>query len=128
MLEKLIEQFGKEFNMQEAILMTEDRHYKIAFDNGIEIETVELERSSLLKGTIGNKPEKNGESFLLKVMEANLFGIGTRGGVIGLLEDGKQLTYSLEFDNRGSYKNFKEKIEDFISVIDFWRKEALKHE
>lgn len=128
MLEKLIEQFGKEFNMKEEILMTEDRHYKIPLDNGIEIETAELERSCLLKGIIGSKPEKNVESFLLKVMEANLFGIGTRGGAIGLLEDGKQLTYSLEIDNRGSYKNFKEKIEDFISVVDFWRKETLKHE
>ncbi len=60
-------------------------------------------------------------------MEANLFGIGTRGAAIGLNEDGNVLTLSLELDYNSSYQEFKEKLEDFISVMDFWRKEALEH-
>jgi hypothetical protein len=61
-------------------------------------------------------------------MEANLFGRGTRGAAIGLNEEGKLLTLSLELDYNNSFKEFKENLEDFISVIDFWRTEASKHE
>lgn len=128
MLEKLINQFGQEFAMEDIITSSEEQHYQLPFENGVEIEAIELEKSYLFKGIIAPKPEQNSESFLLKVMEANLFGMGTRGSVIGLNEDGKQLTLSHELDYNSSYKDFKEKLEDFISVIDFWRNEALKHE
>ena len=128
MLDTLIGQLAKDLTMEEAITETEEHHYHLPFDNGNDIEAAEINKSCLLKGTIGGRPEKNAESFLLKVMEANLFGVGTRGAVIGLKEDGKQLTLSLEVDYTISYKDFKEKLEDFISVMDFWRNEALKHE
>lgn len=128
MLDKMMSQLGREFNMEDVITQTEDQHYQVPFDNGIEIDAFEKNQSCLLNGIIGERPMQNAESFLLKVMEANLFGIGTRGAVIGLKEDGKQLTLSLEVDYNISYKDFKEKLEDFISVMDFWRNEALKHE
>lgn len=128
MLKQLIEQLGKELAMEEVITETEEHHYLLPIESGTEIEAFEENQSCLLKGTLGERPQQNADSFLLKIMEANLFGIGTRGGVIGLKEDGKQLTLSLEVDYNTSYKDFKEKLEDFISVADFWRNEALKHE
>lgn len=127
MLEKLIDQLSQELAM-EAIIPSEDHHYRLPFDNNLEVEAIELEKGFLLKGVIGNRPQQNAESFLLKAMEANLFGIGTRGASIGLNEDGKILTLSLEVDYNSSYKEFKEKLEDFISVMDFWREEASKHQ
>lgn len=128
MLEKLINQLGQELAMDDLITSTEEHHYLLPFDNQINVEAIELEKGYLLKGVIGEHPQQNAESFLLKTMEANLFGIGTRGAVIGLNEEGKLLTLSLELDYNSSYKDFKEKLEDFISVIEFWRKEALKHQ
>lgn len=127
MLEKLIHELGEELAMKELITETEDHHFHLPFENGVEVEAVPLKQSCLLKGVIGECPEKNGESFRLKVMEANLFGSGTRGSVIGLKEDGKRMTLSLELDETISYKDFKEKLEDFISVLNFWRNEALQH-
>lgn len=128
MLQKLITQLGRDLSMEDLITSSEDRHYLLPFEDEIEVEAVELEKSYLLKGIIGPYPQQNTESFLLKTMEANLFGIGTRGAVIGLNEEGKLLTLSQELDYNCPFKDFKEKLEDFISVIDFWRKEALKPE
>jgi hypothetical protein len=128
MLEKLITQLSRELSMEDLITTTEDHHYILPFDNDIEIEAIELERSHMLKGVIGACPQQNVEAFLLKTMEANLFGMGTREAVIGLNEEGKLLTLSIELDYNSSFKDFKEKLEDFVSVMDFWRKETLKHE
>ena len=128
MLERLIGKLGQELAIEEMITSPEENHYRLPLDEDIEIEAVELEKSYLIKGVIGDRPQQNAEAFLLKVMEANLFGIGTRGAVIGLHEDGKLLTLSLEVDYNSSYKDFKEKLEDFVSVMDFWRKEALNHQ
>lgn len=128
MLEKLITQLSRELSMEDLITTTEDHHYILPFDHDIEVEAIELEKSHVLKGVIGACPQQNAEAFLLKTMEANLFGMGTRGAVIGLNEEGKLLTLSLELDYNSSFKDFKEKLEDFISVVDFWRNEALKHE
>lgn len=128
MLDKLMDQLGKDLAIDAEIKKSENHHYHVPFENGIEVEVAELKQGCLLKGVIGDRPLQNGEAFLLKAMEANLFGIGTRGAVMGLKENGNKLTLSLEVDYNISYKEFKDKLEDFISVLDFWRQEALKHE
>jgi Tir chaperone protein (CesT) family len=128
MLEKLVTQLNRELSIENFISSSEDRHYLLHFDHNIEVEAVELERHILLKSIIGASPQQNTEAFLLKAMEANLFGIGTRDAIIGLKEEGKLLTLSLELDYNSSLKDFKEKLEDFINVVDFWREEALNHQ
>lgn len=127
-LEKLIAQLSNELAMENLISKTKDNHYILPFDHEIEVEAIELDKNHLLKSVIAACPKHNIEAFFLKTMEANLFGMGTRGAVIGLNEEEKVLTLSLELDYNSSFKDFKEKLEDFISVIDFWRKETLKHE
>ncbi len=126
MLNQLIEELGRELAMEESITQNEDNAYRLPFDKDIEVEVIQLERSFILKGVIAPCPQENVEPFLFKIMEENLFGIGTRGAVIGLKDEGNLLTLSHELDYNITYKEFKEKLEDFISVINFWRGEALK--
>lgn len=128
MLKNLVSQLGRELSMEELIKNTENKRYLLPFDEDIEVEAVELEKKYLLKGVVGKVPKQNAEAFFLQVMEANLFGMGTRGSALGLDEDGKVLTLSLEVDYNNSFKDFKEKLEDFVSVIDFWRSVAVKHQ
>jgi Tir chaperone protein (CesT) family len=128
MLDNLIIELGKDLEMTPFIQQTEDKHYHIPFSDNIEVEAIEKERSLLLKGNIGPKPQKNIDSFLLKALEANLFGLGTRGASIGLSEDEKLLTLTAELEYNRSYKTFKEKLEDFVTVLDFWRKEIVNHQ
>ena len=125
MLEKLMEQMGSDYAMEEKIHRTEDTHYHLTFENDIRME-VEAEWEAIHPSERPYWPASSAKwgAFLLKVMEANLFGMGTRGGVIGLKEDGKQLTFSIEVDYTISYKDFVERLEDFINVMIFG---VMKH-
>ena len=127
MLDKLIAQLGKELNITNQITSTEDKTFLIPLEGDIEVQAFQQQHRNILKAIIGQCPQANTEAFLMRTMEANLFGMGTRGGVIGLNDEGKLLTLSMELEYNSNFKDFKEKLEDFISVLDYWRNEALKH-
>lgn len=128
MLEKLIQQLGRELQMEDLITSTGTNEYTLPFADNIQVEASELEHNILLKGNIAPCPKKNEEAFIIRVLETNLFGAGTRGASIGLKDEGNMLTLSRELDYNSSYKEFTENLEDFISVITFWRNETLKHQ
>lgn len=127
MLESLISQLGQDLKMDDLIQMSPEGIYTLSFDDQIEIEASQTPHFYLFKSIIGPCPKKNKEVFFTKVMEANLFGRGTRNHVIGLTEDENLLTLSGELEYNSSYKQFKEKLEDFVTIVDFWRNEALNH-
>lgn len=128
MLEKLIQQLGRELQMEDLITSNGTNEYTLPFADDIQVAASKFEHSILLKGNIASCPKKNEEAFIIRVLEANLFGAGTRGASIGLKDEGNMLTLSRELDYNSSYKEFTESLEDFISVITFWRNEALKHQ
>lgn len=125
MLETLIHQLSQDLNIEEPAPL-QVGHYKLAFADGVEVDLLQLPHSYLFKSSIGPAPDKNKEPFFAKLMEANLFSRGTRGSAIGLKPDGNILTLSFELSYNSSYKIFKEKLEDFVSVLEFWRSEAAK--
>ena len=127
MLNSFVDKLGQELQMKDLILTTNEGTYTLPFDENIEVQAIQIEHSYLFKGIIGPCPQTNKEAFIGKAMEANLFGKGTRNNSIGLTEDGNILTLSGELDYNSTYGEFKEKLEDFVSVLDFWRKEALTH-
>ncbi|MCE2982760.1 MAG: type III secretion system chaperone [Parachlamydia sp.] len=126
MLDTMIQQLGRELHMKDLIENPEPRHFILPFEDNIKVELKETDFSYLFKGTIGPYPEKNGPAFTQKAMESNLYGRGTRGASVGLSPDGKSLLLSLEIDSSVNYKEFQEKLEDFVSVLDYWRTEAAK--
>lgn len=128
MLAKLIDQLGRELNMEDLINQSGTNHYTLPFEGDIQVDATQPDHSILLKGVIGECPKQHSDAFLLRVIESNLFGVGTRGGSIGLKDEGNLLTLTLELDYNSSFKDFTERLEDFVSVITFWRNEALKHE
>lgn len=126
MLDTLIEQLSKELNMGGAITPNEKR-YDLSFEPDIDVRVMDLKKSFLFKANICPCPEKNRETFLLKVLESNLFGLGTRNASIGLDEQEKTLTLSLEVDDQCSFNEFKGRLQDFVSVLSAWRDEANKN-
>ncbi len=126
MLSRLVKMLASELKMENDITAHENGHYTLAFADEIDVEAFELSKSLLLKGNIAAAPEKNREAIFIQIMEANLFGSGTRSATIGWLESDNMLTLCRELDYNCSEKEFKEKLEDFVSVIDFWRKRVLK--
>lgn len=127
MLDTLVQQLGQELQMEEFIVSTAPGAYNLTFDGNIKVDISQTDQSYLFKSPIGPCPKQNLEAFFVKTLEANLFGRGTRGTVIGLNPEGNVLTLSLELDYNSGYRDFREKLEDFVNVLDFWREEALKH-
>ncbi|MBA3720904.1 MAG: type III secretion system chaperone [Parachlamydiaceae bacterium] len=126
MLETFIEQLGNELEIQDLIVITEPGHYKIPFEDDIEVEALRNnEGEYAFKAIIGPLPKEKVDFFIARAMEANLFGKGTLGSAIGLDEEAKLLTLSMEVDYNSSYNEWRDKLEDFINSIDFWRKESL---
>jgi hypothetical protein len=120
MLDLFIHQLCNELGMEELAPL-EKGHYRLSFANEVAVELFQLQQSYLIKGVIGPTPTQNQEPFFSKLMEANLFARGTRGAAIGLQPETDLLMLSLELANNCTYTHFKEKLEDFISVLEFWR-------
>jgi hypothetical protein len=60
-------------------------------------------------------------------MKANLFGQGTLGAAIGLDPKQNILTLSLQLPYDMNYSHFKESVEDFTNIVDYWRVEVDTH-
>lgn len=123
--DKFIQKLGEELEMEEFITSTNRNSYLLSFDNAITIAVSKLSAVYLFKADICPCPSISLESFFLRVMEANLFGLKTYGSSIGLKEPENILTLTLEVDYNSSYKDFKNKLEEFANVIEFWRNKAL---
>lgn len=123
--DSLIAELSKELDMDEFISFSQPNRYSLTFENDIQIDIFKLDSNYLFKGMIGSFPKSNDEAFLLRIMEANLFGIGTKSSTIGLNQE-NLLTLTLEVDYNGRYLDFKNKLEEFVNVMDFWRTEAKK--
>ncbi len=124
MLDAWVKQIAKELAMEDHIKVHEPGHFTLVFENEVKVDAFQKKDYSVLKSEIVNLPLKNTEALIEKVMETNLYTHGTRGSLIGLNADGNILTLSMEVDNNASYKDFFEKVEDFITVLEHWRKTA----
>jgi hypothetical protein len=129
MLEAFVRQLSEELGMEEA-MQPEPGVYRFSFeeDLDIDISTLPQQNGYVFKSTIGAVPQQNADAFFVQLMNANVFGQGTFGAVLGLNSEGNLLTLSLELDYNSSYKEFRDKVEDFINVIDFWKNQSLKHQ
>jgi hypothetical protein len=126
MLDNFVKQIGQELGIEKQIASPEAGIFKIPITDEILVEaSLTPVGHYFFKGIIGNCPNEHFEDFLLRVMEANLFGKGTYGATIGLTDDEKMLTLSMEVDYNAGYKEWEEKLEDFVNVTAFWKRESL---
>ena len=126
MLDVFLKKLGQELQLTAPFSPVKKDRYELSFDPAIDVAMTESEEGVLLEGTLAPLPSSGAESFLLQAMEANLFGRGTRGGALGLTEEGKALTLSLAIPKGASYEHFKGRLQDFISVFDHWRDASSK--
>lgn len=79
--------------------------------------------------TLGNHPTEYPELFFAKMLRGNLFGQATMGAILGLDESGERLVlHSLIPDIKAPYVQVKEKLEDFLNAVDFWKNEIVLHQ
>ncbi len=94
---------------------------------GIDLFLKEMEKGYYFHAKIIACPQIKKEDLFLYLMKANLLGRGTGGSSIGLdPQENLTLSHSLAYEL--TYTEFKERIEDFVNYLLYWREEVEKFE
>ncbi len=100
-------------------------HFPLNAKNQISIK--ELSPGVYFFAPICPYPKGKHESLLIYLMKANFLGQGTLGGVIGLDKDENFLTLSLDLPYDMNYRHFREAVEDFANILDYWKEEISRY-
>lgn len=68
------------------------------------------------------------EDFYIYLMKANFLGQGTGGSVISIDPNEKFLTLSLSIPYEVNYRQVRDRFEDFLNYVDYWREEIKTFE
>lgn len=127
MLEPLMQELYKEWELAVPPVEESPGVYKIPLEGDLHFTLAALpERGIYLSCALATLEKQAEEPLMTQALEANLFGQGTNGALLGLNENGTVLTLSRLIDYDLNSKEFKNIVEDFINAIDFWRESARK--
>ena len=122
--EKFMQQFEKDLELDRPLSRPNSSTYLIPLDEGLTMTVNLLPFGFFLMCEFANAPKENEEVLYNEMLSANLFGQGTKGATLGLNERGNLLTISQVVDYNIEYRDFKELIDDFINMIDFWKEQS----
>lgn len=123
MLESFIDQISEELEILPKPMPDENNIYHLSITEDARVTVKELEPGISFYAQIAECPEEKKEDLFIYLMKANLFGQGTGGAAIGFDPDEKFLTLSLTLSYEMNYQHFKEKLEDFVNYLIYWKEE-----
>lgn len=100
-----------------------DKSYTFEIAEDIEIKIWDLDPGFYFHSNLIECPAIKKEDLFIYLMRANLLGQGTQGSRIGIDKAEKFLTLSYIIAYEVNYIEFKEKLEDFVNYINYWKKE-----
>ena len=118
----------EDLNIDPSLEKTESGSYLLPLTNSIQLEVKTLDPGVLFFSPLAACPKIKRELLFIQLMKANLFGQGTLGAAIGLDADENLLTLSSALPYDMDDKAFKEAIEDFANIVEYWREEIDRHE
>jgi hypothetical protein len=122
-LESHLQQLARELNLNEAP-SKEGQVYSFPINSKTMITIKELlPQGAYLSAPICPYPKGSHEDLLIYLMKANFLGQGTLGGIIGLDKDENFLTLSFNLPYDMNYRHFREAVEDFANILDYWKGE-----
>lgn len=121
MLEELIHNLLKDIKLDIKPSKLNPLTYLIDLTPNLSITIKAIDPGYYMQTAIHKVPEYGAEMLFITLMEANVLGQGTGGGVLGMSLDGDRFLFSKKFLQDLNYKEFKEKIEEFINYGEFWR-------
>lgn len=128
MFEKLFTSLCGELGIQPEPINPKEPSYRIKLKDSIELTFDDLKPGVAIFSTITPCPSQNREELFIWLMRANLLGQGTGKCRIGLEPQEKHLTLSLGLPYEMKYPTFREKVEDFINYVIYWREEIAQFE
>lgn len=117
----------EDLNLPSELEKTEKGSFLLPLTDSLQLEVTELDSGTFLTSPICPCPEVKREELFIKLMKANLFGQGTLGAALGLDLEQNLLTLSLTMPYDMNYRLFKESLEDFTNIVDFWKEEVDTH-
>lgn len=123
MLETHLQKLAKELELEGSFSTQVPGVFQFPIEENLAITLNARSPGFSLSCTLGPIPREGETEFFTRLLLGNLFGQGTRGSVLGLNEEGNQLTLTQDVDYNAEYKEFRDVLEDFINSVDFWRLE-----
>jgi len=124
-LEPFIEKLTEELEIEGSLASEIPGVFALPLEEGLMVNITSLDPVGVsFRCNFIPFPEKGNEELFQEALRANLFGQGTRGAVIGVNEEKKQLTLIHEIPYIIDYQQFRDTLEDFINTVDFWREES----
>lgn len=106
---------------------TEGGRFVLPLNSELMIEIQPLKAGFYFYSPVRPCPKVKKEELLIQLMKANLFGQGTKGAALGLEGKENVLTLSLAIPYDMKYKFFREALEDFANIVNYWREEVDRH-
>ncbi|NGX39501.1 MAG: hypothetical protein KR126chlam1_00830 [Chlamydiae bacterium] len=103
-------------------------NYLLPITESLQIEVKNLDPGVYFFSPISPCPKQKKEELFILLMKANLFGQGTFGAAIGLEEKENLLTLSRDIHYDMDYRAYREALEDFTNIVQYWRDEVARHE
>ena len=127
MLKDYVKQLQKELELPEpAAGAEEDASFSLALEDSV-ISIIDESPGFKLYADLGYLPEQQLEDFLTIMLRGNLFGQATHFAALGLDESGKKVILQYLFENKPSYRDFHDAVEDFVNTVDFWNDQIKSH-
>ena len=123
-LKSIMQRYGQELGIPEGIPSNTEGSFDLPITDELTIVARNVSPSIEFFCNLGEFSLEREGVFLQELMVANLFGISTRGAVLGLTPDGRMVTLSQELPEDLSYQNFMEGFEDFCNVAESWHNNA----
>lgn len=127
MLKQFIELLSRDLGFSEPLVPEEDGSYLLLIEPQLEISLRENPDSGItLFVPLGFLPSERRDEFLRYAMTSNLLGKETGGGILGLDNEGKQMTFTQFLPQQLTYKEFHHFLEDFVNYAESWRMEIAQ--
>ena len=121
MVREFLEKLCADLAIASVPKLHENKFFALPFAPGIEVIFSDLHPGIAMRAILMECALENKEDLFIYLMRANLLGQGTGGARIGLEENEKNLTLSLGLPYEMNYQDFKERFEEFVNHLVYWR-------
>ena len=126
MLPEHLKKLAEDLDIKEG-LKPQDGGVSIIFDDA-EVFISDAESGFQFSSTFCEIPSEQQELFFAKMLRGNLFFQATNGSTLGLDETGLKLLLRYCHPYKCTYRDLKEKLEDFLNTLEFWKEEVKSHQ
>ena len=123
MLETHLQQLAKELELEGSFATQVPGVFQFPLEEYLSVTLTAHSPGFSFSCSLGPIPKVKETEFFTRLLLGNLFCQGTKGSVLGLNEEGNQLTLTQDIGYNVDYKEFRDALEDFVNSVDFWHLE-----